>query len=216
MTDGSAGEQGMIEATQLGPHHQDHRQPLKGDPVRQQMLVIQRQKPAPRPLDDHQFGPRPLNLPQPRRQAGKGNGFPHLPGSDMGSDGGLEGIGVDRVDGQREAGGRLQLLSIEVAKPLGGAGTAGGNRLVAGADYAPGGERLQQGTGDQGLAHVGVGARDEIGSDHDDSSMQCRGAGCAPVSMVSGRVAPALEWMAAQARRVPLSQRRTRRPRQTS
>ncbi|MNP45683.1 hypothetical protein D3C76_1396260 [compost metagenome] len=90
----------------------------------------------------------------------------------MGGYGGFEGVGVDRVDGQREAGGRLQLLGIEVAKPLRGAGTAGGDRLVAGAGDAPGGERLQQGTGDQGLAHVGVGARDEIGSDHDDSSAQ--------------------------------------------
>ncbi|MNT22484.1 hypothetical protein D3C72_1578670 [compost metagenome] len=174
MADGGAGEQGMIEATQLGPHHQDHRQPFLGYPVRQQMLVIQRQKPAPRPLDDHQFGPRPLNLPQPGRQTRQRNARPHLLRGYVGGYGGLEGIGVDRVDGQREAGGRLQLLGIEVAKPLGGAGTAGGNRLVAGADYAPGGERLQQGTGDQGLAHVGVGARDEIGCRHDDSSAQFR------------------------------------------
>ncbi|MNR26365.1 hypothetical protein D3C85_1435730 [compost metagenome] len=116
----------------------------------------------------------------------------------------------------------MQLLGIEVAKPLGGAGTAGGNRLVAGTGYALGGEGLQQGTGDQGLAHVGVGARDEIGSDHDDSSAQFKVALWRHLGISDGLVPDwAANLMVTARPKAKMSdpaadQRRTRRPRQTS
>ncbi|MNE69782.1 hypothetical protein D3C80_1655290 [compost metagenome] len=92
----------------------------------------------------------------------------------MGRDGGRVGKGIDQVVGQRQAGGGLQQQGILVAQPLGGAGTARRDGFVTGAQYLLGGELLQQGAGDQGLAHVGVGAGDEEGFNHDDSSTQER------------------------------------------
>ncbi|MNC75143.1 hypothetical protein D3C75_1266280 [compost metagenome] len=72
------------------------------------MVSVQRQEPAPRPLDDHQLGPGLLYLSQARRQAAQADGLAHFPRGYMGRDWGFEGEGVDPLIGQRQAGGLLQ------------------------------------------------------------------------------------------------------------
>ncbi|PKD22327.1 hypothetical protein AO056_04366 [Aeromonas hydrophila] len=162
----------MVETAQFGPHHHDDRHVLLLDPVRQQMFAIERQKPAPRPLHHHQLGPRLFNLAQPVRQPLQGNGIARFAGGDMGRDGRLVSIGVDQIVGQRQARRLLQQHGIKIAQPVRGAGTAGGDGFVTGAAQTVRGELQQQGAGDQRLAHIGIGAGDEEGFNHDDSSIR--------------------------------------------
>ncbi|MNH12860.1 hypothetical protein D3C79_724140 [compost metagenome] len=133
VADGGEGQQRMVEAAELGPHHHYHRQILLPDPVRQQISSVQGQEPAPRPLDDHQLGTRLLDGTQPCGQAAQGDGLPHLASGDMGCDRRLIGKWIDQIVGQRQAGGGLQQQGILVAQPLGGAGAARRDGFVTGA-----------------------------------------------------------------------------------